>query len=135
MPVVSDTNTVAVGGRERVERGDPVAYAQRATLAHTDTTAKNLFTLPAGAVLLGFFIHITEAFNDSGDSDILDLGVDGAADRFVADVDCGTAGLTLQPSADEAALAAETVVQGTYTPGTGATAGAATITALYLLPV
>ena len=119
-----------------VEQADAahIQQAQRATLAYTDTTAKDLFTLPAGAVIIAFAVNVTEAFDDSGSSDLLDIGDGTTADRFVADQDVGAAGLSLVPSADEAALSAATVVQGIYTPGTGATAGAATITALYLVP-
>jgi hypothetical protein len=108
--------------------------AQRATIAHTDTTAKDLFTLPAGAIIIAFVVNVTEAFDDSGSSDLLDIGDGTTADRFVADQDVGSAGLALVPSADDAALSAATVIQGLYTPGTGATAGAATITALYIVP-
>jgi hypothetical protein len=111
-----------------------ILQAQRATLAHTDTTAKDLFTLPAGAILVGFVVNVTTAFDDSGGSDLLDLGDGTTADRFVADQDVGSTGLSLLASADESALSAATVVKGLYTPGTGATAGAATITALYLVP-
>ena len=108
--------------------------AQRATIAYTDTTAKDLFTLPTGAVLVGFVVNVTEAFDDSGSSDLLDIGDGTTADRFVADQDVGSAGISLVASDDEAALSAETVVKGLYTPGTGATAGTATLTALYLVP-
>lgn len=111
-----------------------LAQAQRATIAYTDTLAKDLFTLPSGAVILGFFVNVTTAFDDSGSSDLLDIGDGTTADRFIADKDVGTAGISLVPSVDETALGAETVVKGVYTPGTGATAGAATITVLYLVP-
>ncbi len=156
MPVVSNTNTVNLGDATRLTRADvpdyddvltatgaaetyvaqasPVAYVQRATLDFEDTTAKDLFTLPAGAQIIGFLVNVTTAFDDSGGSDLLDLGTAETADQFVADFDCGSTGLTLQASADEDALSAATVVQGVYTPGTGAAAGAATISCLYLVP-
>ncbi len=134
MSVVSKTNTVAVGARERVEKGEHVAYAQCATLAYSDTTARELFTLPAGAIILGFVINVTTAFDDTG-TDLVDLGDGDTADRFVADFDASSAGLTLQPSADEGALAADTVVQGVYAGGNGDAAnGAATISCLYVVP-
>ncbi len=110
--------------------------AQRATLAFGDTTAKPLFTLPAGAVPIAFVINVTEAF-DGDTSNVIDLGVDGTPDQFVADFDVssGNTGLTVQPSADESALASETVVEGVYTPGGGTpSAGAVTVTVLYIVP-
>lgn len=119
----------------RVDTGaGAVLHAQRATLAHTDTAAKTLFTLPAGVVIVGFFVNVSTAFND-GASNVLDIGDETTADRFVADLDCGAdgAGMNVVASADEAALAADTVVTGVYTPGTGATAGAATIVCQYML--
>jgi hypothetical protein len=109
--------------------------AQRATLAYTDTTAKALFTLPAGAQIVGFVVNVTTEFN--GDtSNVIDIGDDTTVDRFVAEYDCGTgaAGIALAASADEAALSAATVVTGVYTPGGGTpSAGAATLTCLYIV--
>jgi hypothetical protein len=134
MPVVSRDTTVDLGARQPMEQADPLLRAQRATLAHSDTAAKDLFTLPAGAQIVGFIINVTTAFDDSGGSDIIAIGDGDTAARFVADFDCGSVGLTLEPSADEAAMSAETVVEGKYTPGTGATAGAATIVCLYIEP-
>lgn len=111
-----------------------VVHAKRATLAHTDTTAKDLFSLPAGAQILDWQINVTTAFDDSGSSDIIDIGNADTADAYVADFDCGTAGLTVSPSTVETALAEATTIKGVYTPGTGATAGAATIVVHYIIP-
>lgn len=123
---------VNLGDRQRLRRSDEMLYAQRATLAYTDTTAKTLFTLPVGAILIAFIVNITMAFNDSG-TDLIDIGDSTTADRFVADLDGASAGLTLKPSADETALAAATVVKGKFTgQNSNASAGAATITALYI---
>jgi hypothetical protein len=109
--------------------------AQRATLAYTNTTAKDLFTLPVGAQIFGFVVNVTTEFN--GDtSNVLAIGDGTTADRFVAEYDCGTgaAGMALAASADEAALSAATVVKGMYVPGGGTpSAGAATITCLYIV--
>ncbi len=156
MPVVGDTNKVDLGDQTRLTRADvagyddvltatdaadtyvaqadPVAYAARATIAHTDTAAKDLFTLPAGAVIIGIMLNITAAFDDTG-TDLLDIGTSDTADQFVADFDASSTGMTLQPPADESAMSAATVVQGVYTGANGnAAAGAATITCLYIIP-
>lgn len=134
MTVVKKTNAVDVGARERVEKGDPVAFCQRATLAYTDTTAKDLFTLPAGAIIIGITVNVTTAFDDSG-TDLIDIGNADTADAYVADFDASSQGMTLSPSADESALSAATVVKGVYTgQNSDAAAGAATIACLYVVP-
>ena len=134
MTAVSKTNTVDVGARERVELGDSPLFAQRATLAYTDVAAKDLFTLPAGAIIIGFTINVTTAFNDSG-ADVIDIGDGTTADQFVADFDVSSIGMTLEPSDDESALSAATTLQGVYTgANTDATAGTAAITVLYIEP-
>jgi hypothetical protein len=108
--------------------------AQRATLAYTNTTAKDLFTLPAGAQIVGFVFNVTTQFDDTG-TDQIDIGDSTTADRFVADYDAETTGMALVASADEAALSADTPVKGIYTGGNGNAAnGAATITCLYIVP-
>jgi hypothetical protein len=108
--------------------------AQRATLAYTDTTAKDLFTLPAGAQIIGFVFNVTTQFDDTG-TDQIDIGDGTTPDRFVADYDGETTGMALVASADEAALSADTVVKGLYTGGNGNAAnGAMTITCLYIVP-
>ena len=123
-------------GLPRVVLGNSPLYAKRNTLAYGDTTAKTLFTLPAGAILIGFIFNVTAAFNGST-SNVIDVGTAAAANRFVNDKTCGTGatGISLTASADESVLTAETTVQGTYIPGGGTpSAGAATITALYIIP-
>jgi hypothetical protein len=111
-------------------------YARRATLAYTDTTAKELFTLPAGAQIVAFIFDVTTAF-DGETSNTIDVGTPALANRFVNDKACGAGatGISLEAGADESILEAATVVQGIYTPGGGTpSAGAAAITALYIIP-
>ena len=152
----SSANTVDLGASDTLQRSEASGYddiltqtaaaatylaladfplrAQRATLAYTDTTAKDLFTLPAGSILIGFTLNVSEAFDDTG-TDLVDIGDGTTADRFVADHDASSAGMSLVASDDETALSADTVVKGTYTgQNSNASAGAATITALYLVP-
>jgi len=116
-----------------VAQADHPLYAQRAMLTYTDTTAKNLFTLPAGAQIVDFKIHVKTAF-DAGSSNVVDLGDGTTANRFVNDAALGTPGLTLVAPADDAVLSAATVIRGVYVPGgTPATAGVGTITVDYIL--
>lgn len=156
MTVVSNTNTVDLGEQTRLTRGDvpgyddilteaeaaatyvvqaaPVLYAQRATLAYTDTTAKELFTLPAGAIIVNFFVNVTAAFDDTG-TNVIDLGDGDTADRFVADHDVSSLSFAWAASADEDALAEATVVEGVFTGQNGnAQDGAATIVCQYIVP-
>jgi len=54
-----------------------------------DTTAKTLFTLPAGAVPLDWWIDVTVDFN-AGTNNNLDIGITGDDDYFAADLAIGT---------------------------------------------
>jgi hypothetical protein len=134
-PGYDDILTTTAAAAAYAALADSPLFAQRATLAYTDTTAKDLFTLPSGAILIGFVVNVTTGFDDTG-TDLVDIGVDGTADRFVADMDVSSTGISLVASDDEAALSADTVVQGIYAGGnTDAANGAATITAVYIVPV
>jgi len=57
-----------------------------------DTSAKTLFTLPAGAVPLDWWVDITTDFN-ALTTDVLDLGAAADADYFANDVDISTKAL------------------------------------------
>lgn len=56
------------------------------TVAYTDTAAKALFTLPKGAVIVGWSVNVRTAFNSSG-TDLLDIGNTGTGDAYCADLD------------------------------------------------
>lgn len=133
-PGYADILTTTVAAATYLALADSPLYAQRNTLVYTDTTAKDLFTLPSGAVLIGFVANVTTGFDDTG-TDLVDIGDGSTADRFVADFDASSAGISLVASDDEAALSADTVVKGVYT-GSNADAanGAMTITAVYIVP-
>jgi|GEM_PF-1772182 len=60
------------------------------TVAHTDTTAKSLFTLPEGAVVVGITVNVSTAFNSSG-TDLLDIGITGTANYYANDLNVDTA--------------------------------------------
>lgn len=66
--------------------------ALRATLAFTDTTAKALFTIPAGAYIVEWVINVTTAFNSDG-TDLVNLGITGTAAKFASALDVSTTGL------------------------------------------
>ncbi|MCZ7543207.1 MAG: hypothetical protein M5R40_06560 [Anaerolineae bacterium] len=103
--------------------------------AHTDLSAKKLFTLPAGAQIVGWIVAPTADFD--GTTPVLDLGDGVTGDRFAADLalandtDVITAGF--DGAALFTALAEDTDVYATYADGGGGSAGAAVVGALYAL--
>lgn len=90
---------------------------RRGTVARTDTSDTDLFTLPKGAVILGIFAF-GAAVSNAGTTAVLDVGDGTTGDQFVQDADVKTAGTHLFR-----ALAARNI-------GT-ALAAATTITAKY----
>ena|ERR1700690_444830 len=98
------------------------------SVARTDTTAKTLFTLPAGSIPVGI-TYVATAPSNAGTTATLSVGrVGGGATDFLAATDiktAGTGGGSQHPSASAStlygvALAAATVVTGTYAETGGA---------------
>ncbi len=136
MSFIRDTNIVkdadgfgppALGGRVNVKYGQ---------VAYTDTTPKALFTLPAGATIVGWQVNVSVAFND-GTTDLLDLGDGATGNRFADNLDVSAVGQIVNgfvPGELFTPLGEETTVHGTYTGGTGdASAGVATVACLYVV--
>lgn len=69
-------------------------HTKTAILTYLDTTAKVLFTLPKGAVLLAMYAKIKTAFNDTG-TDLLDIGDAADNARLVNDQSLATAATSL----------------------------------------
>jgi len=98
-----------------------------------------LFTLPEGAVIVGWLVNVATAFNDTG-TDGLDLGAGTTANRFANDLNVASTGQTVtgfDPDELFDALDAPTTIHATYVgenagdTGT-ASAGAATVAAFYI---
>jgi hypothetical protein len=98
------------------------------SVARTDTSAKTLFTLPAGFIPTNILVAATAPSN-AGSTATLSVGrVGGAATDFLNALDiktAGTGGGSQKPSASAsvlfgAPLAAATVVTGTYAETGGA---------------
>ncbi len=108
-----------------------------ATLEYTDTTAKELFTLPSGAVILDFWINVSVAFNDTG-TDLVDIRDSTTDDRYVAALDVSPIGL-LTAQSDPTELMQDpytepVVVEGLFTGSNAdASAGTAVVTVIYAL--
>jgi len=109
------------------------------TVAYTDTTAKALFTLPRGAVIVSVAVNVETAFNDTG-TDLLDIGISTDADKYAVNLDVSSAGQIVTGFvASEllqfgTPLTADVTVQATYT-GSNAdpSAGLAQIVFTYCL--
>jgi hypothetical protein len=109
------------------------------TFDYTDTTAKTLFTLPAGATPIDWLIDVTTDF-DAGTNNNLDLGIDTDDDYFAADMAIGTQGVfrngdtNYVPGRMGVKLTVDTPVQAIYKPsGTAATQGEARVLMYYMM--
>lgn len=106
------------------------------TVAYTDTTAKSLFTLPEGAVVVGITVNVSTAFTDSG-TDLLSIGIAGTANYYANALDVATIGQIdsgMQVARlFETPLVAPTAVTATYTgENANASAGVATVCFFYI---
>ena len=103
-------------------------------VAFGNTTAKDLFTLPAGARPLRFLVDVDTAFNDSG-TDLLDIGKPGTAAYFANDVDVSATGATAVAPLNNDELTLQTTVTATYTgQNSNASAGLAQVICEYMSP-
>ena len=117
------------------DEGGGVLVGLTATVAYTDTTAKNLFVVPNGAIIVGIDVNVSTAFNSSG-TDLLDIGKTGTANHFKNDLDVSAAGQTVTGWSNLGAVAADTQITATYVQSVAdAAAGAARITFTCLIPV
>lgn len=101
---------------------------------YTDTAAKELFALPAGAIPLFANVQVEVAFNDTG-TDVLDIGIPGTADYFVADQAVSAPGGAHVALAQCPLLTAPATVTATYTgQNSNASAGRALVVMAYMTP-
>jgi hypothetical protein len=137
MSFLSDTNRVKdAAGFGPIQTGG-VVNTRYATFAYTDTTAKLMFTLPQGAVIVGWTTNVDTLFNSSG-TDYLDIGDGTTANRFADNLDLSAAGqLVVGYDDDElyTPLAEETGIYATFVQGVAdASAGHATLAVHFILP-
>lgn len=107
------------------------------TLIRTNTTAKALFTIPAGAVIVSWILNVTTAFNSDG-TDLVNIGISGTANKFVSALDVSTTGL-LSVGVDASQIGSvqstAQAVTGIYAAGGSApSTGAMTIICQYYIP-
>lgn len=133
------TKARAVVGNILFKDGGIGMRMKSATVARTDTSAKNLFKLPANAILDGLLV--SGANSDAGTTATLSIGKTGTNTFFVnaRDVKAAASGNGLQLPTQAANMgsvgSAELQVVGIYAEtGTASTAGGPwTVTALYHL--
>jgi len=104
-----------------LNRGEQVVVA---SVARTDTAAKNLFVLPADSVPLYFLIY-TDVASNAVTTATVSVGKTGTGTFFLNTVDVKTAaGLIVPPSAKNTnlvkGLLTDTMVTGTYAESGGA---------------
>lgn len=134
-PDVGDGSIYSNGTTVQLEPGPTAAqvvYQSRSTVAYTDTTAKDLFVIPANADIIGILVNVTTAFNDSG-TDVLDIGKTGTGNHFKNDLDVSSTGQTVTGWSNLGDVGASAVtVTATYTgQNANSSAGAATVTVLW----
>lgn len=110
--------------------------ARVATVDFEDTDAKTLFTLPKGAMVVGWLIDVSTAF-DAGDSNTLNIGNDTTADAYASGLDVGSTGQLntgLVAGTLGVPLAADTPITATYVPaGVAPSQGEATLICLFIV--
>jgi len=126
LKLVGDANIV------REESASQAVFQSRATVSYTDTSAKTLFTIPAGADIIGIIVDVTTAFNDSG-TDLLDIGTSSDGDYFKNDLDVSSVGQTMTGWSHLGDVGSSDItVTATYTGQNGdASAGQATVIFLW----
>lgn len=104
------------------------------TILFTDTTAKNLFMLPVGAVPLFASVHVKTAFNGSG-TNLLSIGKSGSAAYYASGVSLAETGALLIALNESDTLATRQGIIATFTDSASdATAGRAIVRIVYSTP-
>lgn len=81
IPQTYDHNT---DGFSHPDYGGTLAIKSN-TLVYTDVTAKSMFTLPVGAVIVMWITNISVVFNGSG-TDLLNVGISGTAAKYASGI-------------------------------------------------
>lgn len=107
---------------------------QKAQVTYADTTAKEIFQLPNKAVVLGFWVQVTEAFTDTG-TDYLDIGTPSDGDYYVNDYDVSSLGGGQATTLQNPTVSGLSSVTATYVgQNSNADAGKATVIIMYASP-
>lgn len=112
-----------------------VAQSKATTFA--DSTATNMFAIPAGSQILQIFLDVTEAFN-AGTNNTITIKVGSTTIASVtatsANIAVGRQTLTLAATASWVNVTADSFITATFTgTGTAATTGIGYVTAEYVV--
>jgi hypothetical protein len=144
--MTSTSGPVNVGGTGHHQALDEYGYGQsrlggsvsaRAeTFTYTDSTARALFRIPAGAKIIAFRVHVDTAFNDTGTDTVVITGDDGVTYGTGIIVSAvGPITLGFDASKLFRALATEVLMKVTYTGQNGnSSAGVAWLVCEFILP-
>lgn len=110
------------------------------TITFADTTSKELFRLPAGAIIIDVLVDVTTVFNSSG-TDLLIVGTSANDDAYVDDLSGAALGRTRAGAAATmpildlfVALTTETAIFGKFTQSVAdATTGSCIAALFYIL--
>ena len=142
MPAPTRFKKLQVGDQLNTGIGDLEAFgsvvvAQSALLTFNDTSAKNLFVIPANSQILNIYVDVLTVFNSDG-TDLVDIGVSGTSDLFADALDVSSLGRKIGSSDVSQLLnyddtgAAQIIVQGIYAAGgSAASTGNARVTIVY----
>ena len=111
--------------------------AQSKTTTFADTTATNMFAIPAGSQILNVYLDVTEAFN-AGTNNSITIKAGSTTIASVtatsANITTGRATLTLAAPATWVNTAADVFITSTYAgTGTAATTGIGYVTVEYVV--
>lgn len=125
-------NPVGGGAQDNFGR---LLRVSTATVGFGDSTAVEVGTFPAGAVIHSIIINVTTAF-DAGTTNTLDIGTGTDADAFVVDESVGSAGvITATLDGADLSVTTEDTVEILYEQsGTAATAGSADVHVCWIAP-
>lgn len=142
MPAPTRFKRLEIGDQLNSAQGEVEAFGgalvtQSALITNANTTAKNLFIIPANSQIIEFYVDVLTAFNSSG-TDLLDIGVSGSAQLFADDLVVSAAGRVLGSSKSTKLLnyddigTSQITVQGLYKQSVAdSNAGNARITVVY----
>ena len=137
-PWLLGTNKDTTGTTAATTRNTGCAVvAQSNTTTKADTTATNMFAIPAGSQILNVYLDVTEAFN-AGTNNTITIKVGSTTIASVtatsANITTGRQTLTLAAPASWVNTAADSFISSTFAgTGTAATTGIGYVTVEYVV--
>ena len=111
----------------------PVSAISAVVVFGDDGTPVAVGTVPAGARVTSAKAIVGTAFDDSG-SDLIDIGVSGAADKYASDLDVSSTGIKEECNAYAVETADQAVIAQYDGANSDASAGEALVVVEYIVP-